>query len=39
MAPFVYTDKGKEVAELLWEETMTEFSFANVSEVLENLSN
>ncbi|EGE06038.1 short-chain dehydrogenase/reductase [Trichophyton equinum CBS 127.97] len=39
MAPFVYTDKGEEVAELLWEETMTELSFANVSEILEDLSN
>ncbi|OAL70187.1 hypothetical protein A7D00_5718 [Trichophyton violaceum] len=39
MAPFVYTDKGEEMAELLWEETMAEFSFANVSEILEDLSN
>ncbi|EFR01710.1 retinol dehydrogenase 12 [Nannizzia gypsea CBS 118893] len=38
MAPFVYTDEGKKVAELLWEETMAELSFANVSDILEDLS-
>lgn len=38
MAPFVYTDKGEAVAELLWEETMAELSFANVSEILADLS-
>lgn len=34
MAPIVYTAEGKHVAKLLWKETMDEFSFEGVEEVI-----
>lgn len=37
-APFVYQSKGQEIAERLWQETMDELAFANVSGVIKELS-
>ncbi|KAM5438283.1 hypothetical protein MferCBS31731_005144 [Microsporum ferrugineum] len=37
MAPMVYTRQGKEVAELLWQETIDELSFVNASSIIKDL--
>ncbi|KAK7210860.1 hypothetical protein V2G26_018038 [Clonostachys chloroleuca] len=37
MAPLVYTSSGEKVAERLWKETMEEFKFANVQDILAGL--
>lgn len=34
MAPIVYTAEGKRLRELLWKETLEEFSFAGVDDIL-----
>ncbi|KAJ4371240.1 hypothetical protein N0V83_004457 [Neocucurbitaria cava] len=36
-APLLYTPEGKQIIERLWEETMTELSFADVQGVLDSL--
>jgi hypothetical protein len=33
----MYTAEGKEVAQRLWEETMTELNFANASKIMQSL--
>ncbi|KAI0098688.1 retinol dehydrogenase 12 [Nemania sp. FL0031] len=38
MAPLVYTDKGKKIAELLWKETMEEFSFIHLEDIVKGIS-
>lgn len=38
MAPLVYSREGELVREKLWEETMEELSFANVAEIVKQLS-
>ncbi|CAJ2502424.1 Uu.00g098180.m01.CDS01 [Anthostomella pinea] len=37
MAPFVYTAEGRRVGELLWKETLAEFSFAGVEDILRDI--
>ncbi|KAG8163115.1 hypothetical protein KVR01_007593 [Diaporthe batatas] len=37
MAPIVYTEEGRQISEQLWEDTLAELSFANVSGILEDL--
>ena len=36
-APFVYSDDGKELREVLWEETLDEFSFAHARQVVNSM--
>ncbi|ATY66917.1 short-chain dehydrogenase reductase family [Cordyceps militaris] len=36
MAPIIYTEEGKKVSAQLWKETMAEFAFANVEQVIED---
>lgn len=36
-APFVYTPEGEKVGQTLWEEIMSELSFANASEIVKGL--
>ncbi|KAM3426432.1 hypothetical protein NHJ13734_009461 [Beauveria thailandica] len=36
MAPIIYTEEGKQVSAQLWKETMAEFAFANVEQVIED---
>ncbi|KAJ8130522.1 hypothetical protein O1611_g3106 [Lasiodiplodia mahajangana] len=38
MAPLIYTDKGEKIAELLWRETMDEFSFVHLEDTVKGLS-
>ncbi|KAI0976121.1 NAD(P)-binding protein [Xylaria arbuscula] len=38
MAPIVYTAEGRQMAQRLWKETMSELSFAGVEDVIEALS-
>ncbi|KAK2882749.1 hypothetical protein FQN49_000061 [Arthroderma sp. PD_2] len=38
LAPIVYKPQGKEIAALLWQETMDELAFANVSGIIKDLS-
>ncbi|KAI5867517.1 retinol dehydrogenase 12 [Durotheca rogersii] len=38
MSPLVYTDEGKQIAKLLWKETMDELAFAKVDDIIEGLS-
>jgi hypothetical protein len=38
MAPILYQDEGKEVAERLYEETVEELSFAGVRQIIEGVS-
>lgn len=37
MPPFLYSPKGRRTAELLYEETLNETSFAGVRSILEGL--
>jgi hypothetical protein len=37
MAPIVYTTEGSKISEKLWKETMAEFSFAGVEDILKEL--
>jgi hypothetical protein len=37
MAPMVYTPEGEEIAARLWQETMDEFSFAGLKEILDTV--
>lgn len=37
MAPLIYTNEGKGVAEKLWKETMAELSFAKAEEVIDGM--
>jgi hypothetical protein len=37
MAPLVYKEEGKEIAKVLWDETMNELAFANIAETIEQL--
>ncbi|KAL1860408.1 hypothetical protein VTK73DRAFT_7354 [Phialemonium thermophilum] len=37
-AAFAYTPEGRETTEVLWEETLDEFKFANAREILESLA-
>ncbi len=39
MAPFVYTEQGRNVAQRLWKETMDELAFANVENIIQELGN
>ncbi|KAM3515946.1 hypothetical protein MY11210_000486 [Beauveria gryllotalpidicola] len=34
MAPIIYTEEGKKISAQLWKETMAEFAFANVEQVI-----
>ena len=34
MPPILYTDEGKEICRVLWEETMAEFAFAGVEGIV-----
>ncbi|KAF1735687.1 WW domain-containing oxidoreductase [Beauveria bassiana] len=36
MAPIIYTKEGEKVSAQLWKETMAEFAFANVEQVIED---
>lgn len=38
MAPIVYADEGKKISEQLWKETMAEFSFAKVEDIINEVS-
>lgn len=38
MAPMLYTEEGKRISEQLWKETMAEFAFARVEEVIAKVS-
>ncbi|KAI0103465.1 NAD(P)-binding protein [Daldinia grandis] len=38
MAPIVYTPKGERLRNLLWKETLQEFSFAGVEDILKEVS-
>jgi len=38
MAPIIYKPDGQRLSKLLWEETMEEFSFAGVREIMDGLS-
>ncbi|KAI1277675.1 hypothetical protein F5Y07DRAFT_362560 [Xylaria sp. FL0933] len=38
MAPIVYTAEGKQMAQRLWKETMSELSFAGVEDIIDALS-
>lgn len=37
-APIVYTAEGRQMAQRLWKETMSELSFAGVEDVIEALT-
>lgn len=37
-AQFVYSPKGKDCAEALWKETMTEFKFTGVEDILASMT-
>jgi hypothetical protein len=39
MAPIIYKTEGEEIAKRLWEETMTELSFAGVEDIINAISN
>ncbi|KAH6691313.1 putative short-chain dehydrogenase [Plectosphaerella plurivora] len=38
MAPILYTEEGKRISDQLWRETMTEFAFAGVEDIITRLS-
>jgi len=38
MAPLIYRPEGENIAKQLWEETMTELSFAKVREVIHEVA-
>ena len=38
MAPIIYTDEGRRISEQLWKETMAEFSFAKVEDIINEIS-
>lgn len=38
MAPIVYKPEGQRIAKLLWEETLDEFSFAGVRDVIDGIT-
>ncbi|KAF3065788.1 Short-chain dehydrogenase TIC 32, chloroplastic [Daldinia childiae] len=38
MAPIVYTPKGEQLRNILWKETLQEFSFAGVKDILKEIS-
>lgn len=35
MPPFIYTPEGQQIAQLLWQETIDELSFACVGEIID----
>lgn len=37
MPPIIYTPEGKRISEQLWQETMTELSFAKVEDILKSI--
>ena len=37
MAPIIYRPEAKEIAKQLWDETMTELSFAHLEDVIEEV--
>jgi hypothetical protein len=37
MAPILYTEEGKKISAQLWKETMAEFVFANVEQVINDV--
>jgi hypothetical protein len=37
MAPIVYTAEGERITKLLWDETITELSFAHVGDVIQEV--
>lgn len=39
MAPLIYTEEGKKISAQLWKETMEEFAFANVEEIINTARN
>ncbi|KAK7756578.1 hypothetical protein SLS62_001415 [Diatrype stigma] len=39
MAPIVYTSQGKDIAEVVWQETMAELNFAHVKDIIKELGN
>ncbi|ROV99172.1 hypothetical protein VPNG_08187 [Cytospora leucostoma] len=38
MAPILYTPEGKTISDQLWRETISEFAFANVEEILKTIT-
>lgn len=38
MAPLVYSVEGKDITEQLWNETIEEFSFAQVDSIIRDIS-
>lgn len=38
MAPIIYTPEGKTLSERLWQETITELSFAKVDDILRDIN-
>lgn len=34
MAPIIYTEEGKKISAQLWKETMAEFAFANMEQII-----
>jgi hypothetical protein len=38
MAPLIYKPDGEQLIKRLWKETMDELAFANVEDILQNLS-
>jgi len=38
LAAILYTPEGKEIIDQLWEETLAEFSFAHIPELLRSLA-
>ncbi|KAI0105082.1 hypothetical protein GGR51DRAFT_202923 [Nemania sp. FL0031] len=39
MAPIIYEDEGAKISEQLWKETMEEFSFAKVEDIIKEIGN
>ncbi|KAK1774374.1 hypothetical protein QBC45DRAFT_397120 [Copromyces sp. CBS 386.78] len=37
LAPMIYTEEGRKIAKQLWEETLSEFEFAGVREILDRV--
>lgn len=38
MPPIIYTDEGTKIAAQLWEETMSELSFANTMAIVQEIN-
>lgn len=38
MAPIIYTEEGDRISAQLWSETMSEFAFANVEKIIDDVA-